>query len=820
MTSVVTQRQAQAQPKRKRLPGGAAILFARLVLFWERLWPAILPAVAIPLLFITISLFDLWGLAPASLHWAALTLGGAGFAALLIRDLRPVRWPSRRAAQVRLEADGGVDHAALQALDDEPSGTGDAASPLWRAHMAEMRERARNARLKGVRATAETRDPWGLRFTAIGMLAIALVAGGGDFNNRIAAGFNPGSTANGKLVADIWIEPPDYAGIAPIYLLRAGQDTPDKADQINAPEGSTVVAQVNGRGRAELTYQTADEKVGAAFNRKGDAANAKLAITESGLLKLSLGGKSSNWPIGIIDDEAPSAVFLNTPMRTDDARIHFAVAIDDDHGVVSAELVMRLDPEQERPLDAPAFDEKALGETRRIPLDGYAGPTGERSTTLDLQSDPWADLNVLTKVVVTDGAGQTGETEIASTTLPMRMFYNPVAKSVIEQRQTLAVAATAWPRTARSFDAVTLAPDIFYAEKPKNYLMLRAAFWRVMRQNGDSFDDAIQQFWPLALQLEDEALELARQRLEAAQEALRQALERGASDEEIDRLVEELRQAMNDYLSALAQSGQPMEGEASRNAQQLERSDLDEMLDAIRDLSEQGAANAARQMLSDLENMLNNLRLSQGGQGNGAGQGQPGGEGQSQGGAAGQAGELIGRQRELADESFERGRDPEATGDDLAAQEGGLGGDLDELMDSLEGDPSLDPNGEAARALGRARSAMREAEGALESEQFGMAGDAMERAIGNLREGAEALAREQMRQAQQTGQGQDGQRGPATDPLGRPAGDALGGEGVDVPGEGEAGRTRAVIEELRKRLGEPGREDEEKDYLERLLERF
>lgn len=115
---------------------------------------------------------------------------------------------------------------------------------------------------------------------------------------------------------------------------------------------------------------------------------------------------------------------------------------------------------------------------------------------------------------------------------------------------------------------------------------------------------------------------------------------------------------------------------------------------------------------------------------------------------------------------------------------------------------------------------MREAEGALESEQFGMAGDAMERAIGNLREGAEALAREQMRQAQQTGQGQDGQRGPATDPLGRPAGDALGGEGVDVPGEGEAGRTRAVIEELRKRLGEPGREDEEKDYLERLLERF
>jgi len=113
-------------------------------------------------------------------------------------------------------------------------------------------------------------------------------------------------------------------------------------------------------------------------------------------------------------------------------------------------------------------------------------------------------------------------------------------------------------------------------------------------------------------------------------------LEPGASDEEIERLVEELRQAMNDYLTALAQSGQPME-EASQNAQQLDQSDLDDMLDSIRDLSQQGANNAARQMLSDLENMLNNLRLSQVGAGqNGEGQSGQGQSGQGErGGAAG-----------------------------------------------------------------------------------------------------------------------------------------------------------------------------------------
>ena len=92
----------------------------------------------------------------------------------------------------------------------------------------------------------------------------------------------------------------------------------------------------------------------------------------------------------------------------------------------------------------------------------------------------------------------------------------------------------------------------------------------------------------------------------------------------------------------------------------------------------------------------------------------------------------------------------------------------------------------------------------------------MERAIDSLREGAEELAREQMRQAGQQGEGEEGGR---VDPLGRPTGRAIGDD-VDVPDETDAGRTRAVIEELRRRLGEPGRSEEEIEYLERLLERF
>lgn len=812
MTSELT----QLRPQRKRIPGAGSILTARLVLFWEKLWPALLPALGVLFLYAFISLLDLWRFAPVWLHAALLAAGGAALAVFLYRRLRPLRFPGRRAGQARLERDGRVAHAALQALDDAPFAADAAASPLWRAHLEASAERAKAARLKAPAPQLETADPIGLRFIALGLFVIALIVGGEDSLSRLATGLRPGAAGTGGgPVADLWIEPPAYTGRAPVYLLRAG--APVNADrQIDAPEGSVVVAQINGAGRARLAFQTPEASERADFTASGAARRAELPLAASGLLRLSWGGRDARWPIGVIADDDPKVWFTAKPEAGEDGRLAVSLAIEDDFGVASATLIMQLDPDQPRPLDAPAIDAAALEERRRVALDGVTGKRGERALALDLQADPWAGMNVRVKVVVTDGAGQTGESDRFTVTLPTRKFYNPSARAVIEQRQTLAVAPSDWRRAARSFDAMTLAPDVFYAEKPTDYLMLRAAFWRVMRQDGEGYGEAVEKFWPLALQLEDEALELARQRLEAAREALRQALESGAGDDEIARRIEELRQAMNDYLAALAQSGAANAEAPPQNAQQIERSDLDDMLDAIRNLSEQGADGAARQMLSELENMLNNLRLS----GSGSGQGQSQGAGQGAGGEgaggpSGAAGDLIGRQRELADETFARGRAGDGNGADLAAREGALGGALDSLLDQLSREA---PGSEALRALGMARNAMREAEGALSGDDFAAAADAMERAIGALREGAGALAEQQRREARENGEG-GGESGRGLDPLGRPAG-AVAGSGVDVPGETDAGRTRAVIDELRRRLGEPGREDEEKDYLERLLERF
>ena len=52
--------------------------------------------------------------------------------------------------------------------------------------------------------------------------------------------------------------------------------------------------------------------------------------------------------------------------------------------------------------------------------------------------------------------------------------------------------------------------------------------------------------------------------LREAQEALRQALERGATDEEIKKLTDELRAALDKFMQALAE-------EMRKNPQQLAR---------------------------------------------------------------------------------------------------------------------------------------------------------------------------------------------------------------------------------------------------------
>ena len=62
-----------------------------------------------------------------------------------------------------------------------------------------------------------------------------------------------------------------------------------------------------------------------------------------------------------------------------------------------------------------------------------------------------------------------------------------------------------------------------------------------MAESDDALRDVVSYLWQIALGIEDGDLSAAEKRLRQAQQALKEALERGASDEEIDKLMKELR---------------------------------------------------------------------------------------------------------------------------------------------------------------------------------------------------------------------------------------------------------------------------------------
>ena len=232
--------------------------------------------------------------------------------------------------------------------------------------------------------------------------------------------------------------------------------------------------------------------------------------------------------------------------------------------------------------------------------------------------------------------------------LPERPFSNPLARAVIEQRRILALDANQKRRVLDLMDAITLRPQDTF-DNMSHYLVLMSARSRLkMAESDDALRDVVSYLWQIALGIEDGDLSAAEKRLRQAQQALKDALERGASDEEIDKLMKELRTAMNEFLREFAERAQknPNLADQMQPGQELRPSDIDRLMDQIENLAKSGNREQAQELLSQLENMMNNLQ---------AGRQQQRGQNGQQGEMRKQMdklGEIMRRQQEMMNETF------------------------------------------------------------------------------------------------------------------------------------------------------------------------
>jgi uncharacterized protein (TIGR02302 family) len=414
---------------------------------------------------------------------------------------------------------------------------------------------------------------------------------------------------------------------------------------------------------------------------------------------------------------------------------------------------------------------------------------------------------------------------------------------LIEQRRILALDADAKPLVLTALDALTIAPERFTPETAV-YLGLRAIFFDLAHASSDDqLREVVARMWDMAVQLEDGNVSQAELALRQAQDALRQALERGASDEELKKLMDQLRAAMDKYLQALAEemrkNPQQLARPLDRNTRMLTQRDLKSMLDRLENLARSGNKDAARQLLEELQSMLENLQMARPGA-----QGEEGDDDMMS--ALDELGDMIRKQQQLRDKTFKQGHDmrrdrqrqQQGQGQqqlgDLRQDQQGLRDRLNKLLEQLRqrglGNPGQDQKGQGESdmdQLGNAGEAMGEAEGELGQGDADSAVDSQGRALEAMRKGAQGLAQAMQQNGMSPGSGQPGRNGRAraqqdTDPLGRPMRGREYGDDVTVkvPGEIDAQRARRILEELRKRFGESTRPQLELDYIERLLKDF
>ncbi len=778
--------------------------------------------------------------------WIGGLLAIAGLAAALWHGVRSFRWPTVAEAAERL--DRRLPGRPIAALNDSQAiGAGDAASEaVWQAHLARMAERARAARTVAPDLRLSTRDPYALRYVALMFFAVALLFGS-VWRVASVADLAPGG---GQALAsgpswEGWVEPPVYTGRPSLYLADIA------AGPLTVPQGSQVTIRLYG----EIGSLALDETVS---GRTGEIPPATeplqtFQVTQAGRLAID-GENGRSWDIGILADEPPVIELDGALEATAGGELRQPFHAMDDYGVTAGLAEITLDlaalerayglATEPDPREAVVFD---------LPMSITGDRSDYRETLIeDVAQHPWAGLPVRMEMTAEDAIGQTGSSGLVPIVLPGRRFFDPLAAAIIEQRRDLLWARQNAPRVAQVLRAVSNRPqDIFRSET--TYLKLRVALRRLEAAQRyatvtpELQDETAQVLWDIAVEIEEGDLSDALERLRRAQDRLSEAIRNGANDAEIAELMQELREAMQDYMRQLAeQSGEQDENQQAdnQNMQEITGDQLQQMLDRLQELMEQGRMAEAQELLDQLRQMMENMQVARGQQGQGQqGEGQQAMEGlaetlreqqglsdetfgdlQEQFGNGQQPGQTPGQpgQGQQGEGQQGQGQDP---GQSLADRQQALRNELERQQRSLPGAGT--EAGDAAReALGRAGEAMDEAEDALRNDDLAGALDNQSDAMEALREGmrnlGEALAEQQGQQGQQgEAFGESNPQG-QRDPLGREAGQngRIGTDQRLLQGEDVYRRAQELLDEIRRRSGDQSRPEVELDYLRRLLERF
>ncbi len=840
----------------------AKISRARLVLLWEHFWTASFPLVCVIGVFALAAVSGALELLPREVHYVAL--GGFLIAVgVALRPLFSLRMPDRDEALRRIEAVSGVPHQPATSYRDTIAGApkDPAARTLWAAHKDRLAKLISALKSGWPRSALAEKDPFGLRYGLVMAIGAFFVLNGGDWSDRVQRAVVPASKVNVALFMDAWIAPPAYTGKAPVFLARgsASRDSiEDKApENFKVAANSELVVRLNGAftpvARVEASGSgQPPENSEHSFKSTNPTATPDETNPGASELRLSLnrpqnvsviedGKVIASWNFTLIADNKPE-VKISGLGQTADGTLRFDYEASDDYGVRDITTTFSLSSE-EKGKNNLAMNQKLFPPPNfAVDLPRVDPKKTDGKVFRDLSAHPWAGMKVEMRVTARDAGGQSSDHEGAPElmTLPERVFTEPLARAIVEQRKALISNTDDAALVSRVLEGFTIYPKdmltqsgVFLGIRLANRLLVRA-------EKDEQFRDVVDLLWEIALTVEDGNLSDAERQLRKLRRELAKALSENAPQERIAELMNKMREAMDRYMREMAKQMQrnmregKMERFQGRPDQMISSRDLQKMMDQIEKLARSGNHDAAQKLLSELERLMENMR---------PGMAQQAPQRDTPTSRALQdLADLMRRQQDLMDQTFrmqdgqqqrgqqqQQGRNGERYEDQqgqsgrsqgLSRQQGALGDVLRELMESLR-DRGVNPPG----SLGEAQGEMRGAEGALKDGDRSTALGKQGEALSKLRQGMQNMAQEMMRQGTGNqgnyGRHEEGREGGDDfDPLGRPApttGEQQGPRKDMVPSEAAVERAREILRALRDRYSDPQRPKIELDYLERLL---
>src|SRR6201747_1953700 len=477
---------------------------------------------------------------------------------------------------------------------------------------------------------------------------------------RVAAACDwNGVLAPANVRVDAWVTPPAYTGKPPIILSAANRDA-------GAPDGGPLSVPTNSALLVRSSGGTIDVVVGGGVTEIAPSEAAPQGTNErhfkiagDGTAHVRAPAGQPLWKSAAAPDNPPKISLAKDPERQARGSLQMSYKLEDDYGVTEARAqfaARRTEAtESGRPVanDTKAAEPRPLFEAPQFPLvlPNARTRNGVGQTVKDLSEDPYAGAEVTLTLTAKDEAGNEGHSEHSNMRLPERLFTKPLARALIEQRRILALDANQNAQVYAALDALMIAPELFMPETGQYLGLYSVARQLEAARTDDAMREVVASLWALAVTIEDGNITDVDKALRAAQEALKQALERGASDEEIKKLTDNLRAALDNFLRQLAEqlrnNPQQLARPLDPNTKMLSQQDLKSMLDRLERLSRSGDKDAAKQLLEQLQQMLENLQMAQPGQS---------GDGDMEQ-ALNELGDMIRKQQQLRDKTFKQGQD-------------------------------------------------------------------------------------------------------------------------------------------------------------------